>query len=356
MIERLRVQQFRRHGDMSTQLHPGSTIIVGPNGSGKTSLLEALYISLVGKSWRSNFTEILRDTDHTIADWWRIDVDGIGGESRIVKFHNGQKTFQIGEKAYTRLPTKQKQPVILFEPNDLQLLYGSPTRRRDFLDRFIIQTDPTFSTTLNKFARILKQRNNLLKSGFATKENLFVWDIQFANLAEKITRVREEWVMKLNKTITENYQNISGQLHQTGPRRDRVSISYTGKKYSQPQILHQLHKEFQFGSVTTKIGPQTHDLLFQLNGHDAKTSASRGENRTILFATLAVQIELLNQLFDRPVYVILDDIDSELDDVHQKNLYTLPLFQKNYLFATTIRCATKNIFANVIEFKQPANF
>jgi DNA replication and repair protein RecF len=368
MVRKLRVQNFRKHADLSVDFKSGMTVITGANGSGKTSLLEAIYISLQGKSWRSNFTEILRDSTtpslqgvesdvaiHTAKNnWWRIDIEFPDDEKRTVKFNSSarhcevegrgnpcDRSFEIGGQKFARLPAKFKKPVILFEPNDLQLLYGSPTRRRDFFDRFISQIEPSYSNSLRKFERILRQRNNLLKRG-TTRDELFIWDLQFADLAEKIIAIRDKWVKEINNNLTKEYQKISST-------NDQITIKYVAPQKSRQQILNQLTQDFAENWPYTKVGPQTHDIKFKINNHDAKMTASRGENRTIIFASLAAMTKILNQTLGEKVYLLFDDIDSELDSGRRNKLYKSQIFADNYLFATTIKANDKTV--NVVNLE-----
>lgn len=338
MISRVRLQNFRKHEDLNVIFQPGTTIITGPNGSGKTSLIEAIHIAIQGKSWRSDFAEMIKnDRD---ADWWRLDIDFSDGEKRTVKFIDNKKSFIINDQSYTRLPARLKKPVILFEPGDLQLLYGSPNRRRTFFDRFITQVDPSHAANLRRFERVLSQRNNLLKNG-TSRNNLFVWDIQFADLAEKIIEARIDWLKKIGSAVTEHYQSIART-------NDEISLNYSASHKTRQQILSQLDEEYASGLPFTRSGPQTHDVKIKINHHDAKTTASRGENRTIIFAILYSMVELANKDLGSNIYLLFDDIDSELDSTHQKNLYLNNIFNDNYLFATTI--ATKHRAVNHLHF------
>lgn len=338
MISRVRLQNFRKHQDFQATFQPGTTIITGPNGSGKTSLIEAIHIAIQGKSWRSDFTEMIKNDQDS--DWWRLDIDFSDGEKRTVKFIDNKKSFIINDQSYTRLPARLKKPVILFEPSDLQLLYGSPNRRRTFFDRFIAQVDPTHAVTLRRFERVLSQRNNLLKQG-TSRSNLFVWDIQFADLAEKIITARTAWIKKIGARVTEHYQAIAST-------NDEISLGYSTSHKTRQAVLSQLDEEYALNLPFTRSGPQTHDVKIKINNHDAKTTASRGENRTIIFAILYSMVELANRELGSNVYLLFDDIDSELDSTHRKNLYLNTIFNDNYLFATTI--ATKHNATNRLRF------
>ncbi|MDO4271360.1 MAG: DNA replication and repair protein RecF [Candidatus Saccharibacteria bacterium] len=327
MAFQLRVQNFRSHADYAVELPAGISIITGPNGSGKTSLIEAIYMAYTGKSWRSNFDEIYRhDNDETV-DWWRIDIaDDVTDDNRTIKYQRGQKTFTIGDKTYKRLPQSARRPVILFEPNDMQLLYGSPSRRRQFLDRFIAQIEPIHQTELSKFERILKQRNNLLKQDNYSRDELMIWDIQFSTLSSTISARRRQYLQSINKMLSSKYSEIAGF-------KAVVCIKFQpGAPATNNEILTRLTASSE---RVTPIGAQKDDYKFIFGHSDAKVSASRGENRTIIFAMLGVITDLARELSQNQVIVLLDDIDSELDRQHRQNLYNMSSWQTNTI-ATTL--------------------
>lgn len=327
MSMQLRVQNFRSHSDYSVSLSDDIAIITGPNGSGKTSLMEAIHLAYTGKSWRSNFDEICRRDGDSQSEWWRIDVtDDLLTDERTVKYQRSQKEFVINEKSYRRMPPTAKWPVILFEPNDMQLLYGSPSRRRQFLDRFITQLEPEHRTDLAKFERVLKQRNNLLKQDYWSDDEMMVWNIQFSSLSSNITSRRRQYLQLLNNVLSDKYSEIAGS---TAVVRVRFTA---GAPTSPTEILRRLNSSTD--RITT-IGAQKDDYHFMLGRGDAKTSASRGENRTIIFAMLGALVDLARQRRGDQVIVLLDDIDSELDLQHRTNLYNMSSFQRRTI-ATTL--------------------
>ena len=134
MSHLLRLQNFRCHQDYQVELPSELTIITGPNGSGKTSLIEAIYLAYQGKSWRSNFDQIRRQANHQSSDWWRVDLtDQTRETTRTIKYQSGQKSFTVNDRTYCRLPLAMKVPVILFEPGDMQRLsYQASSIYRSF--------------------------------------------------------------------------------------------------------------------------------------------------------------------------------------------------------------------------------
>ena len=323
----LRLQNFRCHQDYQVELPSELTIITGPNGSGKTSLIEAMYLAYQGKSWRSNFDQIRRQTGHQLSDWWRVDLTDQAKETtRTIKYQSGQKSFTINDRTYYRLPLAMKVPVILFEPGDMQLLYGSPTRRRQFIDRFIAQLEPVHQRELNKFNRVLKQRNILLKQDDYSAEELMIWDIQFSDLSNTISQRRRQYLQDISEMLSVEYQQIAGS-------NQMVQLRFSpGAPTTSQAIMHRLTGSHD---RLTTIGAQKDDYKFIFGGSEAKSVASRGENRTIIFALLSIITKLARQQYGDQVVVLLDDIDSELDYSHRINLYDLPSFQ-SHTIATTL--------------------
>ena len=323
----LRLQNFRCHQDYQVELPSELTIITGPNGSGKTSLIEAIYLAYQGKSWRSNFDQIRRQTSHQLSDWWRVDLtDQTRETTRTIKYQSGQKSFTISDRTYCRLPLTMKVPVILFEPGDMQLLYGSPTRRRQFIDRFIAQLEPVHQRELNKFNRVLKQRNILLKQDDYSAEELMIWDIQFSDLSSTISQRRRQYLQVISEMLSAEYQQIAGS-------NQMVQLRFSpGAPMTSQAIMHRLTGS---RDRLTTIGAQKDDYKFIFGDSEAKLVASRGENRTIIFALLSIITKLARQQYGDRVVILLDDIDSELDYSHRANLYDLPSFQ-SHAIATTL--------------------
>lgn len=316
-ITSIRIQNFRSHTDATIELNKKSTLITGKNGSGKTSLLEAIYIAIQGSSFRSSDDEIIKYGN----SWYRIDINFEDDHKRIIKFDSNKKqsrkTFDIDGIKKNRLPSNYKIPVILFEPEDLQLLSGSPNRRRNFLDKFLAQAYLSFSISLSRYNKALRHRNALLKQDNVTEDQLFPWNLILSEYAYEITSRRIELIKNINKQIKEIYKQISGV-------NDDIEIIYNGKEITKQELLQEFIKNNQCDKILgyTTIGPHRHDFIFKFNGRNACDIASRGENRSLILALKFIETDFLADIVDKKPIVLLDDVFSELDKNRQKLLTT----------------------------------
>lgn len=323
-LKNLRVQQFRIHQNYELSLSERVTVISGPNGSGKTSLLEAIYIGLTGSSFKSSDQDIIQNGQ----DWYRLDLAMNDWTERVVKY-DGRKQFVVNGKKSFRLGRGQKYPVVLFEPDDLRLLHGSPSRRRQFIDRFIAQLDPSYSQVLRRYDRSLKQRNTLLKQPTINQDDLFAWDVSLARLGATIIKNRQDLVVKLNSKLQSVYQKVA----QTN---DKVELGYPKHPSGnlEQNLLHQLEKNIQRDKTLgfTSTGPHRHDVEFRFNGRPAIGVASRGEVRSLVLALKFLEVQLIQQVTSLPVIILLDDVFSELDSQRQHQLQTA--FSDNQIIIT----------------------
>ncbi len=316
-VKTLHVKHIRSHTEYTVEFSPEVTILTGANGSGKTSLLEAVYVSLQGTSFRGSDGDLLQKE----SPWWKIDVILDDQQNRTVKFDpektTGRKQFVIDSKTTARIPAKLKHPVVLFDPEDLRLLHGSPARRRQFIDRFISQLNPLYGPTLRKYERALKQRNNLLKSAYMHDDQLFAWNIALAEHGAYIIEQRIAFIEQINQNLASLYQDIAGT-------KDIVTIHYSHTFVGdvKQKLLNELHAHLERDSYlgSTSVGPHRHDVIFEINNSPALSVASRGEARTIVLALKFLEVAIIEQLTGKTPVILLDDVFSELDANRQKLL------------------------------------
>lgn len=315
-ITSLRVVNVRNHEDTSVTLSPTTTLISGPNGSGKTSLLEAIYIALRGSSFRATDSEIARE----IAAWYRVELTDDNGQTRTITFDNRtdkkQKQFTINEKVNKVLLARFRYPVVLFQPDDTRLINGSPSRRRKYLDQVIAQYNTQYAAVVRRYERVLAQRNRLLKQASMTRDQLFAWDVILSNLGALIIEARQTYIARVNEQIEKYYQKIAKNTA-------AIQIEYDARGETTAQsLIDSLHRhvdrDVQIGS--TSAGPHRHDYSVILSGKPAASTASRGEIRTIILALKYIEVDtLFEYTSERPV-ILLDDVFGELDEKRQAQL------------------------------------
>lgn len=351
-IRELRVANLRSYELFSAHFDPSVTVILGQNGTGKTSLLEAIYFLMRGTSFRGRDRDIIAH-ESTRADLSLLftNEDKRGASLQITPEDMIKKSFIVHGKTSQRLPANQRQPVVLFEPDELRLLTSSPERRRRFFDDILARLYPSYATILNRYSRTLLQRNELLKHREEIPANLwddqlFVWDMKLAELALEITRQRREFVVTSNSNLSERYSRLAEAEH-------HVTVSYHSvlpdQNYQQ-RLLDQLHRERLADSYRghTSVGPHRDDFLILLDGHPASETASRGELRTIMLAYKLLEVALQHETTGQPPLILLDDVFSELDSKRETMLLDALSSFQTIITATDLRDTLSDRFSTIL--------
>lgn len=342
-ITNLRLHNIRSHKDATFEFVETMNAIVGPNGSGKTTIIEALYVLLCGSSFKGTLSEILSYGKQQ----YKIDLNLRSAQTshnRSLGFTEAdsttQKKWSIDDKKYARLPIMQRLPVVIFEPDLARLITGGPERRRNYLDSLAAQLDFEAAAAQNRFDRVLKQRNLLLKKLRDSQkkdvsEDLFVWNAQLASLSEIIVNARIKLIKLLQDKINQYYKQLGGH--------SSVMLTYQSTVAADPlqygsrmlQFLEtSVQRDIAFGHTT--FGPHRDDLEVRLADQPATQRASRGEVRTLVIALKLLETSLLSEHYKatniKPI-LLLDDVLSELDLVHQEKV--LAGFKDHQVFITT---------------------
>lgn len=325
VIKKITLKRFRNYSSDEFEFSKGINIITGPNGSGKTNLLEAIYVLMSGRSFR--------DGDRYLAmhgaDWWRLD-GVIGKHERQVRFQDGRKQYIDQGITYQRRPKNFSLPVILFEPEHLQLVHGSPRSRRLFIDSIASWQNPSYPASLRQYERILQQRNKLLKSSPVDKDQLFIWDMQLADVASVIHQARQDIIKDWNDSLSKIYSHIASS--KTNLKVKYIS-SVPSDQYKQ-SIIRLLHTHIERDCLlgTTTIGPHRDDYSFLIDQADFAVTASRGEVRSLLLAITYRNYQRMSELSTEAPLVLLDDVFSEFDSTRQAQL--LKLFANSTMIIT----------------------
>lgn len=336
IVRKIRLVNFRSHDDFLLECKKKTSLLVGENGSGKTSVLEAIYEALRGKSFRATDNEILKRE----ATFYRIELDFYDGKKTVVLYDGRKKQFLVEDKKTVRLPKKNRYPIVLFLPDDLHLVATSPAKRRDYFDRVIAEFDDLYYSSLLKYEKSLKQRNELLKkyanSGDPGNKKIissdfFSWNILLAKYGLEIRNCRKRYLEKINGKFNQVYHSIA-------KNEDRVAIKLElyGREVSEEEYLHRLENELARDLVLNHTGFGVHrdDFVFLFNGEKADGTASRGELRSMILAMKFIEADLIFQETGKKPIVLLDDVFSELDGLRQKSL--VKNFKDNQVIITSV--------------------
>ena len=346
-IQNLSLHSFRNYEHASLDLNPGLNLFVGDNAQGKTNLLEAIYVLSLSKSYRAvRETELIRHgapramVKAQVAKMATLDLAVVISEAE-------KKRLLVNEKSTTANSFVGCLNTVLFIPDSLQLVKGSPGDRRRFLDVQICQIDPIYRSNLLKYQRVIRQRNSLLKEAWdnrAQVSQLPPWDHQLAALGSKIIFRRQEVVQTLQDFSQRAHQTISDEREELGllyqPFFATEDDVLAQKHYSQGElerILVEKIKELRGEEVRrgyTLVGPQRDDLIFRINHTDLKKFGSQGQQRTAVLAYILAELELMYQETGEYPVVLLDDVTSELDWKRQMLLLSI-LNEKAQTIVTT---------------------
>jgi DNA replication and repair protein RecF len=361
-LVRLVLEQFRSYPSAELHPDPGLTIIAGPNGAGKTNLLEAIFVAITGgRGQRAPEQELVRHG----APFARVRLDladDAGAEARIeLLLPAAEAPREIRKRVMLNgLPRRvgslgETARAVLFRPEEMLLLVGSPSERRRFLDAILAQRDRRAARDLAELARVLSQRNALLRAirgEEASPEGLAFWDEQLAAIGGRLTAARLALVADLDRRI--------GPLHDAvapdSERGDRVRLRYLdslkdawpGREVAthvadaaeRASLAEELTTAYRtrISAVRQKelwngvslVGPQRDDLLAELDGREVAAHASRGQQRTIILAMKLAETDILAEDGPTPI-VLLDDIFSELDAERSERTLTLLLARRQVL-------------------------
>lgn len=345
MITDIRLQHFRSYTDETFEIDPGVNIIVGPNASGKTNLLESIMVSSLGSSYRVKDSDLVQFGQ----PWARIDVGtDVGARTvKLVAEPNGsvKKDFIINDQNLKRLLLPKTQPIVLFEPNHLLLLTGSPDLRREYIDGLLEQLFGGYATTRRQYRRALAQRNRLLKLGRdQAGSQLFAWNIRLSQLAGEIVARRLELIGQLSSGIQLLYQELSRS-------EANVVLEYTSvcnlKQYSS-DMLHKLeaHTEQDFIRGYTAYGPHRDDLVITLNGKLLQDAASRGETRTMLLTLKIKELQQIEEVRSTKPLLLLDDVFSELDGARRRALTEVLSNYQTFITTTDADVVVEHFLGN----------
>jgi DNA replication and repair protein RecF len=332
ILDTLRLGDMRAYPALDVRFGPGPQLVWGPNAAGKTSLLEAMVVLARGGSHRTTTdAELIR---------WGADVariEGRFGEADIdvALVRPGSHAAASGARKRMRvngIPRRapalaERMRVVLFAPEDMLLVVGSPSLRRSTLDLLGSTLIPGYAAELATYSRALQQRNGLLRAirdETATRDELRYWDKPFLDAGGAVVAARHSLLARLHGPLAAAHAEIAPEEAAGGA----LTIEYVTNAPAAPgetardalarRLTETSEKESWNG--TTLIGPHRDDLAFVMTGRDLASFASRGQQRTAILALKLAELDLVTSHDGRPPLLLLDDVFSELDPARRGHL------------------------------------
>ncbi|HEU4571730.1 MAG TPA: DNA replication/repair protein RecF [Candidatus Limnocylindrales bacterium] len=328
MIETLSVRDLRSYASLEASFGPGPQLVVGPNAAGKTTLVEAIVLLAWGRSHRtSNDGELVR---------WGTEltrIEGVAGpetiEVALVRTATGgaRKRIRVNGVARRAAGLAGLLRTVVFAPEEMLLVVGSPGLRRAALDQLASQRSTTYARDLATYTRTLQQRNSLLRAireEQAGRDELRFWDASFLEAGGAVVAER----LRVLGDLAEPLARAHAEIAPDEAAAARLTISYVTNAPALPgetprdalarRLEETADKEVWNG--TTLIGPHRDDLVFALDGRDMSGFASRGQQRTAILAFKLAELDLLTDQDGRPPLLLLDDVFSELDPDRRAHL------------------------------------
>lgn len=323
-ITGIRLVNFRNYASLALRPDEGLCVLTGDNAAGKTNVLESIFLCALGRSHRTlRDAELIRSGED--AGYVGLTIDTIGGEREI------ECKLKAGERKKILIDRKQLGRsgellgclnVVMFAPEDLDIVKGGPQERRRFMDMEISQLRPKYYYALQQYNAALKQRNALLKSPEETSFKTFEpWDDQLSVLGAAVTLARFEHLERMAEEAAKAHTRLSmGQ--------EALKVVY---QPNMPPVEHtrmidalrealfdNLERDLYRGS--TSVGPHRDDIGLYLDGMDLKVYGSQGQQRTTVLSLKLAELEILRDERGETPVLLLDDVFSELDKQRQRML------------------------------------
>src|SRR5436190_1949664 len=310
-LSRLRLHNHRNYAQLDLMPGPGVNVFIGPNGQGKTNLLEAVAMLALSSSPRARReSELVGPVGPGSRIEAEIENGGLTRELAITLALEGERakrTIDVDGARRRAFDLPGNFRVVLFWPDDLGLIKGGPELRRRFLNQMLVQVEPGYARAIAGLRRVLEQRNSLLKriaSGEGGEDMLDAWNQEFVRVAAEIVRARSRAIAEMAPEAARCHARIGAG--------ERLQIDYEGPPENLAEAVNNsLAEDLRRG--TTSVGPHRDDVSLRLDGQDARAYASQGQQRTAVVSLKLAEAALIHRRAgERPV-LLLDDVLSELD-------------------------------------------
>lgn len=316
LLRSLAQLNFRNLRTPKLRFEAGVTAVVGPNAAGKSNLLDAIYLGCTGDLPGGTIQESLRlgmDEGYVA-----VEVEHDDGTSKIeIGLAPGRKLIRLDGQHVRTLDVSKLVTAVLVTPEDADLVHGSPSGRRSYLDGLLGRLSPRYAVILREVQRVVEQRNALLKNAWQGPTGLAVWTDRFVTLGDEVDDLRGRALNRICGLAADTYAEIAG-----GTKTLAVRLERSHDADGLAEALERTADEERSRGVTV-VGPHRDDLAIELDGHSVQAYGSRGEARTAALALRVAEYRLLAEKHGEAPVLLLDDFTAELDASRREYLLAL---------------------------------
>lgn len=296
-------------------LEAGVVALVGRNASGKSNVMDAAYLGCTGEVPAGTLAETVRIGEQE--GFVAAEVEHADGLSRIeVGLAPGRKQLKLDGQVARVVDIARVASAVLMTPEDAELVHGSPSRRRSYLDALLAKLSPRYAALSREYQRVVEQRNALLRNG-SGGAGLDVWTERFVALGSEIDDLRRRALVRLAELAAATYGEVAGD-----GKALAVTLKQNREACDLAEALVRARAEERARGVTP-VGPHRDDLALALDGHSVQAYGSRGEARTVALALRVAEYRLLEERHDEPPVLLVDDFTAELDAGRREFLVAL---------------------------------
>ena len=322
----LQLTGFRSFGSFEVEPDPALTVLVGPNAVGKTNVIEALQLLTAAESFRKpQWNEVIR--------WGSAEtlmVLTAEGEKRSLRTElrlnsAGKREYRVNGKVRRRVSDVAGiLPCVLFTPDDLRLIKDSAEKRRSALDSLGAQLSPSYRALRAEYERVVRQRNAALRSPGRDLEVIDALTSKSVEVGSGFMAARMRLFLRLKPAMSELYENLS--------HGETLEVTYlpswgpAGEILKEDEVAAQLERAFEkrrldeLARGTTLVGPHRDDIVFEIDGRDARAYSSQGQQRTATLAWKLAEVSVIKEVSGQSPLLLLDDVMSELDEERRHSL------------------------------------
>ncbi len=346
-IKKIELKNFRNYENIDVDFDKNINFIIGNNAQGKTNLLESIFMSSIGKSFRTSkdnemigfdkdFCKINTFAQKNFSDL-EVEILLKRDLGKFIKVDgiNKAKTSDLLDNIY----------IVIFSPEDLKIIKDEPEKRRKFIDRELSIIKPSYYDALSNYKKVLIQRNIYLKEKYIENSILDIWNMQLSKYGAKIISMRDEFVDKIDKISSEIHKNITNG-------REKLVLKYDPNikigKDLETVIYDELKKseENDLRLRTTTRGPHRDDIQFFIDDINVRNFGSQGQQRTAALSLKLAELNLIEEETGESAILLLDDVMSELDVIRQefliKSLSNIQLFITTTEITENLKDIVKN--------------